>query len=488
MKKLTFFLFLILIGLSFLYGCQTQPKEIQPNIILILADDLGYNDLSCYRNLYRSQNENSPTCQTPNIDGLAEEGILFTDFYSGAAVCSPSRAALLTGRNKTRLGIYNWIPPNNPMHLRSEEITIAEMLKQKNYSTAHFGKWHLTSGNMPQPEPLDQGFDYAFWTHNNAIPSHENPNNFIRNRTAVGEINGFSSHIVIDETINWLTKQKENTNPFYINIWFHESHSKEAAPDSLKNRHNRNKAYYGCIENMDLAFGKLRQFLKENNLEENTIILFTSDNGSQYLGSNDPLRGEKCLQYEGGIRVPFIAYWKDKIPAKKISNSIGHFTDVFPTLATITKAALPTDIIIDGEDLSDLWLGKTEFYKRKNPLFFYRYFHDPICMLREGDFVLLGFQNQPKLRQLNYNEKEEALFKPAEGEPQWSQWSFQESHMKALKLQEPQYFELYNIKNDIGEFEDISKENSQLTERLSSIMLKTRTEMIEEGGDWYKTE
>lgn len=474
----------IVLGLS-LVGCQQKSEDL-PNIILLLADDLGYNDLSFYRATLGVQSGDSPSCQTPFIDKLAQEGIYFTDFYSGAAVCSPSRAALLTGRNKTRLGIYNWIPQGVPMHLASEEITLAELLKQRDYATGHFGKWHLTSGNMPQPEPLDQGFDYAFWTHNNAIPSHENPENFIRNRNEVGELKGYSSHLVVAEAIQWLDAHKKDKNPFYINLWFHEPHQKEAAPDSLKIKHSRNSSYYGCIENMDYAVGKLLKYLSDQSLMDNTLILFSSDNGSIYKGSNDPLRGKKAFQYDGGIRVPFIAYWKGKIPPGTSSSAVGHFTDVFPTIAGITQIETSNERIIDGEDLSEILLGSAKDYSRKSPIFFYRYFHDPICMLRQGDMILLGYQNKPKPRQLNYNTQVEALFKPEEGDPKWSQWSFRESHMEAIKLQEPKYFELYNIRRDIGEYIDLAADRPELLESLKQTMLNTRMEMLHEGGDWYE--
>ncbi len=469
--------------ISFLWGCKKTHKKL-PNIILMVADDLGYSDLSCYRENIQKM-ENPPTCQTPYIDNLAKNGMRFTSFYSGAAVCSPSRSALMTGRNKTRLGIYNWIPDNVPMHLRNEETTIAEMLKQNGYATGHFGKWHLTSANMSQPEPLDQGFDYAFWTHNNANPSHQNPVNFIRNRNKTGELKGYSSHLVVQEAKEWLDKQKGSKKPFYMNVWFHEPHLQQAAPDSLKNRHKKNKAYYGCIENMDYAIGKLMRYLKENKLDENTIILYTSDNGSKYPGSNDPFRGKKVFQYEGGIRVPFIAYWKGKIPKRTTSNTVGHFTDVLPTIAAFTKSEVPKNKIVDGENLSNVFTGNDKSYRRKAPLFFYRYFHDPICMLRQDDMVLLGYWKKPKPKKDDYNEVEEALFKPTNEEP-WSQWSFQKSHMEVLKKQEPKYFELYNIKNDEGQRIDIAAENPEITENMKQTMLIKRKEMVNEGGDWYE--
>jgi len=464
---------------------EAPPQSTAPNVIVLLADDLGYNDLSCYRSANAPQGGNTPTCQTPHIDGLAASGMRFTDFYSGAAVCSPSRAALLTGRNKTRLGIYNWIPPNSPMHLEAAETTIAEMLKANGYATAHFGKWHLTSANMSQPEPLDQGFDYAFWTHNNAQPSHENPINFIKNREEVGELQGYSCHLVVEEAMQWLEGQQQNNQPFYLNIWFHEPHAKEAAPDSLKNRHQRLKAYYGCIENMDYAVGKLLDYLNEQGLDENTVIVFASDNGSQYVGSNDPLRGEKCYQYEGGIRTPFIAHWKGRIPEGKTSDFTGHFTDLLPTLANLTQSQIPEGLLVDGEDLSAVLQGKPGVKQRQSPLFFYRYFHDPVCMLREGDLVLLGYVEPPLPWAEDYDQKATALFQPEEGTPRWSQWNFQENHMEALLEQAPQYFELYDLSEDPSQRNDIAQSQAETVARMKTTMLKLRTEMVAEGGNWF---
>ncbi len=452
MKKLLSSLLLIVIFAS----CQRQEKLATgpPNIILMVADDLGYNDLSSYRNANPGQAEKPPTTQTPYIDQLADEGMRFTNFYCGAAVCSPSRSAILTGRNATRNGIYNWIPPGQPMHLRAEEVTIAEMLKVKNYQTAHFGKWHLTAEGMGQPLINDQGYDYSFFTYNNANPSHENPVNFFRNGKPVGELEGYASHLVVDEAIRWLEENKGKEDPFYINVWFNEPHEKVAAPDSLANRHDYNKEYYGCIENMDYAVGKITNFLKANNLEDNTIIIFSSDNGSRVYGSNYPLRGTKGFNYEGGVRVPFIIKWPGNVPAGTSSDVIGSFTDVLPSIAGFSDVSLPEDRTLDGNDLSSIFTGKSESINRQHLVFFYRYFNDPICMLRDGDWSLIGYETLiPYTERLNL--REYAKFKPEPGEPSWSQWGFQESHMEKIPQIVPTHFELYNLKNDIGQQKDL---------------------------------
>ena len=472
-RKTIYKYFLLLL---FAIGCNTKDENYKPNIVLILADDLGYNDVSCYRNSNFDQPiEKSPTSQTPNIDLIAEQGMRFTDFYCGAAVCSPSRAALITGRNATRVGIYNWIPEESPIHLHSWEITIAELLKNKNYSTGHFGKWHLTSKGTSQPIPNDQGFDYSFFAHNNAIPSHRDPENYYRNGKPVGPLKGYACGLVVDEAINWLETNKKEETPFYINIWFNEPHLKVAAPEELTRRHKYNQDYYGAIENMDIAVGKLMVYLKENNLDENTIVIFTSDNGSRWDHSNDPLRGEKCFNYEGGVRVPFIIKWTTKVPQGKTSKMTGSFTDIMPTLAKIAGIPVPSDRIIDGVDISPVFFGKATDIERKNPIFFFRYFHDPICMLREGDWCLLGYDVLiPKAESLN--EGELGKIRP---------WHFMENHMEYLKTITPKYFELYNLRDDREQENDLAGEHPEIVKRMKNIMLQLREEMVDEGGDWF---
>ncbi len=478
-------LYLLLLVFSTI-SCQQAPADENenPNVILILADDLGYSDVSIYRETNPETSERPSTAQTPNIDALAQAGMRFTEFYCGAAVCSPSRSALLTGRNATRVGIYNWIPTNAPMHLRNEEVTIAEMLKDKDYQTGHFGKWHLTSEGTGQPLPNDQGYDYAFFTYNNANPSHENPVNFFRNGEAVGDLEGYACQLVVDEAIQWLGTAKENEEPFYINVWFNEPHEKVAAPQELTERHAYHKEYYGAIENMDLAVGRLLTFLEENELDKNTIVIFSSDNGSQVIGSNDPFRGEKCFNFEGGLRVPFIIKWPENVPAGKIADLPGSFTDVLPSVAGLTAASLPKNRTLDGTDLSSVFTGKSTTVDRENPIFFYRYFHDPIAMLREGKWVLLGY-DAPMPYQPHYDAREWAKLKPDPDKQQWSMWSFQPVHMEYLKTQQPGHFELYNIEEDAAQTQDVAAENPEITEKMRAKMLDLRQEMVKEGGDWF---
>ncbi len=477
MKSLTT-AFLILISLASGATAQNQSSQ-SPNIILILADDLGYNDVSAYRNAHDGQGERPPTSQTPNIDQLAKQGMRFTDFYAGAAVCSPSRAALMTGRNASRVGIYNWIPEESPMHLRSEEITIAEMLKDEGYAAGHFGKWHLTSQGTGQPHPNDQGFDYSFYAYNNAQPSHHNPENYYRNGEAVGKLEGYACQLVMDEALAWLERgkfSKSSDQPFYLNVWFNEPHMKVAAPEELTQRHTYNQEYYGAIENMDLAIGRLLSYLEENNLAENTLIIFTSDNGSQWDYSNDPLRGEKCFNFEGGIRVPFVIRYPGIVPEGRVSPFPGSFTDVLPSLAELVGASLSTDRTIDGISLLPVFKGTSDDPVREDPIFFYRYFHDPICMLREGDWCLLGYQNLIPYAE-SLNEGQLANIRP---------WHFQENHMDYLADLEPVHFELYNLRDDKEQKNDLASLHPERVAQMKEKMLQLRDEMVEDGGNWYE--
>jgi arylsulfatase A len=480
----TYYLFVIT-SILILTACTSQSQAPPPNVVILLADDLGYNDISSYRSLHPQRSDDPPTSQTPNVDRLGAEGMRFTNYYCGAAVCSPSRSALITGRNATRVGIYNWIPANSPMHLRDEEVTIAEMLREADYRRGHFGKWHLTSEGMGQPLPQDQGFEDAFYTYNNAEPSHENPDNFFHMGEPVGELQGYACQLVMDRALNWLDTVKDSGQPFYLNVWFNEPHVQLAAPEELTSRHRYRQKYYGAIENMDLAIGRLLTYLDEQGLAENTIVIFSSDNGSQELRSNDPLRGEKCLNYEGGLRVPFVVRWPGKVPEGKVSEQVGSFTDVLPTLAALTGTKRPQGQPLDGMDLSAVWTGEASQVPRTEPVFFYRYFHDPVCALRDGDWVLLGYEEIIPYRE-NYDIRELANLKPAEGEPRWANWGFQPGHMDYIRQQEVNQYELYNLAKDPGQQNDVASEHPEIVERMKASMLALQQEMVQEGGDWFK--
>src|SRR5262245_8162959 len=197
----------------------------KPNIVFFLCDDLGYVDLGCFA---------SKVIKTPHLDNLAASGIRLTHCYSPSPVCSPSRAGFLTGRNPNRLGIRDWIPLNSGVKLNKDEISAAKLLQAAGYRTGHVGKWHLNSKmDGSEPTPGDHGFDHWFATQNNAIPSHENPTNFVRNGKPAGKLTGNSSTLIVDEALRFLDATRDQ--PFALFVWFHAPHEPVATPAEWTN-------------------------------------------------------------------------------------------------------------------------------------------------------------------------------------------------------------------------------------------------------------
>lgn len=317
---------------------EANGAERRPNVLLMMADDLGWADLSCY---------GSTETSTPHLDQLAADGLKFTDFYAASGVCSPSRAAFMTGRFSVRAGVYSWIHTSHRMHLRREEVTIAELARSVGYRTAHFGKWHLgydlEEGSGDGPDPGDHGFETWMATGNNANPSHRNPNNFVRDGVAVGPTEGYSCQLVVDAAIEWLDATAKGDEPFYLNLWFHEPHARVAAPERFRNRHldKKNPDYYGSIENMDDAVGRLLEHLKKLGLDEETFVVFTSDNGSYMAGSNGELTGRKTTVWEGGIREPGIMRFPGHIKPGSVSHEPAGLVDLLPTVCDVVGAEVP---------------------------------------------------------------------------------------------------------------------------------------------------
>ncbi|TKG95870.1 sulfatase [Puteibacter caeruleilacunae] len=372
-------------GVEAVENKQNNKSHERPNIIIMLADDLGYGDIGCYGSVIN----------TPNLDQLAQQGVRFTDFYAAAPNCSPSRTGMLTGRSPYRNGMYSYRPQGHPMHLRNDEITIAEQLKQVDYQTVHLGKWHL--GCLPQdptfnhPQPSNQGFDYSYGTESNSRPSHHNPINFVRNGEKLPMQQGYSCQLLADEAIKWWDNHYDKSNPFFMYIAFHEPHAKVAAPDSLVKKykqHGREATYLACIENMDKAIGRIKAKLNEMGATNNTIIVFASDNGSYRRGSNGELRALKSWLYEGGIRVPGIISWPDQIKGKQEINEPAGLVDLFPTISRIAQLKVPKDREYDGTNILPLLEGKK--FDRKKPLSWFFYRTSPEIAIRKGDLMIMG--------------------------------------------------------------------------------------------------
>ncbi len=373
--------FIFLIGwIPFIVSCQKKKLQFKldkPNIIIFLADDLGYGDLGCYGH---------PVIKTPNLDRLAQDGVKLNRFYAASPVCSPSRVGLMTGKIPNRLGVYDWIPENSNMHIPDSVTTLPRLLKENGYQTGLFGKWHCNGKfNRPeQPQPDDLGFDYWIATQNNAVPSHENPENFVKNGQPVGKMSGFSSQLMADEVITWLDN-KRDSQPFFCYVPFHEPHEPVASPPDLVDSYldqaiNVDQAqYFANVSNMDRAIGRVINKLKESGELENTLIIFTSDNGPETLGrypgtnrsygSPGNLRGMKVQLYEGGVRVPCIIYWPGLNSRSETTDKVISSLDILPTVADLIDVDLPKNEIFDGENIIPVLKGEKP--QREKELFWF---------------------------------------------------------------------------------------------------------------------
>ena len=422
MKNSTLFLFLSYVFMpSAAVPCQTQAPEERPNIVVLLCDDLGYGDLSCYGH---------PVIETPNLDRLAAQGIRLTSCYSAAPVCSPSRVGLLTGRSPNRAGVYDWIPPANreqanlrdEVHMRRGESTIPLLLRESGYQTCLVGKWHCNSrfNSAAQAQPNAAGFDHWFATQNNARPSHKNPQNFVRNGESVGPLKGFSAELIVEEAVQWLAKI-ESDRPFYLQVCFHEPHEPVASPPELvekyksKSRNEDEAQYFANVENVDRAVGRLTRYLSRKGLSSNTLVVFTSDNGPETLnryrnanrsyGSPGALKGMKLWTTEAGFRVPGILHWPAVIKQGLTSDRIVSSLDFLPTFCALAGSPLPKRTL-DGTDISGLLRGQG--FIRTKPLLwcYYNALNERRVALRSGDWkILAALQHQgqplPKLTNIH---------------------------------------------------------------------------------------
>jgi len=453
---------------------QVNAGQRRPNIVILLADDLGYGDLGCF---------GSAMIQTPNLDELATEGVRFTSSYAGAPNCSPSRAGLLTGRNPNRAGIYNYVPPSSPMHLPASEITISKLLKQSGYDTCHVGKWHLNSSLDPAsgfPQPSDHGFDHSYGTQNNSEPTHYNPTNFWRNGVAVNpsETLGYSCHLIVDEAIEWLEDTHDQSKPFFLYVAFNEPHrllpSENELPADIMALYpdesgigwpESGSRYYATVTNMDRAAGTLLKKLDELHLRENTLVVFLSDNGPWREGSQGPLRAKKGYVYEGGIRTPGIIRWPGHTtPGGEFDVPI-EFVDFLPTICEVAGIPKPSDRTLDGTSLLPALQNKRLY--RETPLFWFHYGRSPQAAIHQGDWVMVGHLSQL----------------PISG-------SFCQDQMNFVKRQPPyeglhfSSFELYNITNDISQSQDLSSSQPKRFNAMKTKLQIMYESVTNEGPTW----
>jgi arylsulfatase A len=427
----------------------------RPNIVLVLADDLGYGDLACF---------GAKDIRTPHLDKLAAQGMRFTSCYAGHANCSPSRTALMTGRTPTRVGVRNWIPQDSPMHVRKSEITIASLLKQAGYDTCHVGKWHMNGHfNQPtQPQPGDHGFNHWFSTQNNASPSHHNPDNFVRNGEALGLLEGYASHIVADEALRWLQNGRDPKRPFFLFVCFHEPHEPIATDPRYTALYPSDdptySAHHGNITQMDEAFGHVMHALDRYGLADETLVFFTSDNGPAITrmhphGSPGPLRDKKSSLHEGGIRVPGILRWPGHAKPGSTSDEPICGVDFLPTVCEIAGIHPPADRALDGASLLPTLRGDP--IKRTTPLYwhFTQASSEGKVAIRIGDWKLLATLDRKPAGGTDITPEGERAFKEAELDK----------------------FSLYNLREDIGETTDLAaREPDKLAELKALLTAKYR--------------
>ena len=434
---------------------QSRPVTTsRPNVIIVLCDDLGYGDLGCYGH---------PIIRSPHLDRFAREGIRFTSFYAAAPNCSPSRAGLLTGRTPYRVGMYDVVGKKTQgLTLPTSEITIAKTLAAAGYETAHFGKWHLTPTATP---PVGT-------TKPSSVIPHGFKHSYSKKAPATELVRVFSS---------WLSSRAGSSSPFFAYIGLHESHEpvnrwsppafqqmyapmpKGDVPDGGV-MHPKTKAadrmvYYGCVSQLDSAFGALLRALEENGQRENTVVFFTSDNGPdnrcQYsFGSPGPFRGCKGRLYEGGIRVPALMQWPRGLGGGQTIDEPLISLDLLSTICGIAGVAPPTDRKIDGIDFRPALDGQK--LKRTEPLYWamWEARGGVQYAIRENDWKLL-----------------------ARSEPLPDNVSVID-HIKKGKIIG---YELYNLRTDPGESVESSQREPEILARLTDSFRRHQAEVLAEG-------
>lgn len=432
-----------------------------PNVILIFTDDQGYQDVGCF---------GSPDIKTPNLDRMALEGRKFTSFYSACSVCSPSRAALLTGCYPPRVGVTRVLFPRDDVGLNSNEITIAEMLKQRGYKTACIGKWHL--GHKPAFLPTRQGFDFYFgipysndmWIDPQAPladaavladgitrdairarPHKDQPRNLVplmQNENVI-EYPVDQSTLTrryTGEAIRFIVENRDR--PFFLYLPHTMPHIPLFVSGEFKGQSDAG-LYGDTIEEIDWSVGEILEALKQNNLDDNTLVIFTSDNGPWDLknghgGRAHPLRGFKFSTYEGGMRVPCIMRWPGKIPPNSQTAEIASTIDLTPTIANLAGASLPKDRVIDGHDIWPL-MSQDEAISPHEAYFYYK--GTRVSAVRSGRWKL---RITPANSKKNISEK----------------------------------IELFDLQNDISESVNLAEQHSHKVTELKELARKFNDRLV----------
>lgn len=468
-------LFSLIIAVFVQSASLTAAEKIErPNIVIIFTDDQGYQDLGV---------QGSPDIKTPNIDQMAKEGIRFTDFYVSQAVCSASRASLLTGCYCNRIGIFGALSHRSNHGINDNEMTIAEVLKQKGYATAMYGKWHL--GHHPQFLPTNHGFDDYFglpysndmWplhpAYLNLPKGHPRKNKGFPDLPLLGGTKQTGTKVLKksitpkdqSQLTTWYTEhaikfiEEHQKEPFFVYVPHSMPHVPIYVSDKFKGKSKRG-LYGDVIMEIDWSVGQILKTLKRLDLDEKTLVIFTSDNGpwlsyGDHAGSALPLREGKRTMWEGGCREPFIARWPGKIPAGRVCHEMAATIDLLPTVAKLASAPLPKHKI-DGKDIWSLLSGKKN---AKTPHeFYYFYYGKQLKAVRSGKWKLHFPHGYYSLKG-----------KPGSG------------GLPGQYIQKKTGFALYNLETDIGEKTNLLEKHPEIVKRLKAYGEQARDDLGDNG-------
>ncbi|MDM4015327.1 sulfatase [Roseiconus lacunae] len=434
--------------------CSAAEK---PNFVIIFTDDQGYQDVGCF---------GSPDIRTPRLNAMAADGMKFTSFYA-QPICGPSRAALMTGCYPMRVAERGHTKQVHPI-LHEDEITIAEVLKTKGYATACFGKWdlakHSQSDFFMDLFPTHQGFDYFYGTPT----SNDRTANLYRNGELIEPATDMATltQRYTDEAIAFIKKNQDQ--PFFVYIPHSMPHTRLDASPKFKGK-SRRGLYGDVIEEIDFNVGRILDTLNELNLAENTYVLFTSDNGPWLIknkdhadghlpgdhgGSAGPLRSGKVSTFEGGVRVPAILWAPGKVPAGTVCDLVATTMDVMPTFAALAGAEMPSDRVIDGEDIRHLFHG--EFDKANPDKAYFYYLRVHLQAVRQGKWKLHLSREKEPIGAAPFGRNTHIAPKDRIG------------------FEEPF---LVDLENDLGETMNLAAENPQVVERLLGLAETMRKDL-----------
>lgn len=379
-------------------GAAAAGRAQRPNVVFVLADDLGWADLGCYGNRFN---------ETPNIDRLAAQGVRFTQFYAASPVCSPTRYSIMSGQYPARAGLTAHIPghwrpfervaePPPAQFMPPDVPTVAEILRGAGYATAHFGKWHLGTGKHG---PGQRGFDVAeeFGGNHNVPPARLPPGS--PPKRLAEHLGDLAARFI----------ESNRGTPFFLHIGHTSPHIPLNTTEALLAKYTRKAPapgypsradYAGLVEEMDASVGRVMAKLEELGLADNTVVIFVSDNGglTRESGgwpgtSNAPLREQKGTLYEGGIRVPLIIRWPGAVPAGAVCDAVGGSVDFFPTLLELAGAAAPEEHVLDGQSLMPVLRNVQGPHPRRTVYWHYPHYHTgrPSGAIRDGDYKLIEF-------------------------------------------------------------------------------------------------